>query len=117
MPKSKLSRDQWLKLVAEYSESGLNVAGFCAAKDISAQSFYQWKRKAEGRWPSSKAEPQDANDSGGKLPTFVPLRLAGSLERVEVEFPGGVFVRVPSNESTLRQVLQMVTDIYARAGR
>ena len=114
MPKSKLSRDQWLALVAEYAQSGLGVAEFCAAKDVSAQSFYQWKRKAEGRWPSAKAEPQDASD---KLPTFVPLRLAGSLERVEVELPGGVFVRVPANESTLRQVLQIVVDLQARAGR
>ena len=88
MPKSKLSRDQWLALVAEYAQSGLNVAEFCAAKDVAAQSFYQWKRKAEGRWPSAKAEPQDASDASGKLPTFVPLRVAGGLERVEVELPG-----------------------------
>ena len=117
MPKSKLSRDQWLALDAEYAQSGLGVAEFCAAKDVSAQSFYQWKRKAEGRWPSAKAEPQDASDASGKLSTFVPLRLAGSLERVEVELTGGVIVRVPANESTLRQVLQIVADLQARAGR
>jgi transposase-like protein len=118
MPKSKLSRDQWLALVAEYAQSSSNVAEFCASKDVSTQSFYQWKRKAEGRWPSAKAEPPDVNDTSGKLPTFVPLRLAGSLERVEVELPGGVFVRVPAkNESTLRQVLQIVVDLQARAGR
>ncbi len=40
MPKSKLNRDQWLALVAEYAQSGLGVAEFCAAKDVSAQSFY-----------------------------------------------------------------------------
>jgi transposase-like protein len=117
MPKSKLRRDHWLALVAEYAQSGLSVAEFCAAKDVSAPSFYQWKRKAEGRWPSTKAEPNVAKETNGKPPTFVPLRLAGSLEQVEVELPGGVFVRVPANESTLRQVLQTVVDLQARAGR
>lgn len=117
MPKSKLNRDQWLALVAEYEQSGLGVAEFCATKDVSAQSFYQWRRKAEGRWPSAKVEAQDANEADRKPLTFVPLRLAGSLERVEVELPGGVFVRVPANESTLRQVLQIVVDLQARAGR
>lgn len=117
MPKLKLSRDQWLALVAEYAQSGLNVAEFCAAKDVSAQSFYQWKRMAERRWPSAKAEPNDASDASGRLPAFVPLRVAGSVERVEVELRGCVVVRVPGNESTLRQGLQIVVDLQARAGR
>lgn len=41
MPKSKLGRDQWQALVAEYAQSGLSVAEFCTAKDVSVQSFYQ----------------------------------------------------------------------------
>jgi transposase-like protein len=48
MPKSKLSRDQWLALVAEYAQSGFNVAEFCAAKDVSAQSFYRKRTERSG---------------------------------------------------------------------
>lgn len=117
MPKSKLNRDQWLALVAEFAQSGSSVAEFCAAKNVSAASFYQWKRKAEGRWPSANHGSVADCDALAKLPTFVPVRLAGSLERVEVELPGGVVVRVPPSQAILRQVLQIAVDLPVRANR
>ena len=44
--KQRMTKDQWLELLAEQKQSGLSIAAFCRSKNIVAKSFYNHRRKA-----------------------------------------------------------------------
>lgn len=87
-------------------ESGLSQAEFCHEHGISVGTLHYWRRKAV----------QDKS-AGSGVAGFVPVRLqrmaletdSGS-ERIEIELPGKMLVRLPgtySQAETVRLILQL----------
>jgi transposase-like protein len=100
MAKGRFSREQWQAWIAEQAESGLSVAAFCSSREIPAQSFYVWRRKLVSKTISA-------------APTgpFVSVSVR-NLGQVEVDLPCGAIIRVPSDDSSIRRVI----DALLRSG-
>jgi hypothetical protein len=71
----------WVDRLARFPDAGLTVAAFCAAENVSAQSFFYWKKRLAGPPP-----PPDA-------PRLLPARVAPS-PAVEVVLPSGAVLRI-----------------------
>ncbi len=79
---------QWLRLIAEQSESGLGQVAFCRTRGLSPSSFFHWKRKLAAR-------PM-ANDEA-VMADFVELTgdAAGSGSwEVEFDLGAGIVLRL-----------------------
>ena len=103
MGRSGFGREQWVAWVTEQSESGLSVKRFCDERQISLQSFYNWRRKIKGSEASSAA--------------FVPVSIVehaagvGAAGQVEIDLSCGAKIRVPQGEESLRQVLRVLIEL------
>ena len=81
---TRRTKEEKLKLIADYEESGLSLSEWCATNGISKSTFAGWIRstKADVRTPKSKTKFVGVNDSS---------RITGALRttieewRVEVE--------------------------------
>lgn len=60
-------------------------------------------RKADGLWPSARADPQVAGDTPAQSPNVCSATASRQRGEDEVELRGGVFVRVLSIESNYDQ--------------
>jgi hypothetical protein len=98
MGRSSVGREQWLAWVAEQAESGLSVQQFCSERQIPVNSFYVWRRKA-----------QCEQDSGAAK--LVPVSIARGSSQVEIELPCGAVVKVPQDEASVRQVLEVLLEL------
>lgn len=88
------TRQRWQELIAEQERSGLSIAEFCRHKGFTSASFYLWRKKL-------RETPQ-------REELFVPLHVVGS-SGVEIEFPCGAVLRVPSgDQQTLQQVVSLL---------
>jgi len=58
----------WRQLLEQWRRSGLSVRAFCAARGLSEQSLYWWRRElaARDRRPAAAPAP---------LPHFVPVHV------------------------------------------
>ncbi|WP_197441446.1 IS66 family insertion sequence element accessory protein TnpA [Thalassoglobus neptunius] len=95
------SRVQWVEWIEQQPGTGLSVAEFCDAVGVSTNSFYRWRAKLSQAQVDSNVSAQ-----------FVPLTLVGSTS-VEIEFPCGAVMRVPSENVVLRQVLEILLEAGA----
>ena len=78
----------WQALLAEKDQCSLPVAEFCKLKEISLQSFYQWRRRLR------KPEPLTTS----LLPVHVvPPANASPLSAIQVITASGVFLRFDTN--------------------
>lgn len=82
----------------------MSVKQFCDERQISLQSFYNWRRKIRGR------EEASAN-------AFVPVSIVGcgsnsqNPRLLEIDLPCGAKIRVPQGEESLRQVLRVLLEL------
>jgi hypothetical protein len=61
----------WRDALRRFAESGQDVRGFCAARGLSKQSFYSWRRRLAGQ------DRESALATGGPpAPAFVPVHVA-----------------------------------------
>ncbi len=49
MGRRRYSREQWAGWISEQAVSGMGVAAFCEARELSVQSFYLWRRKLSAK--------------------------------------------------------------------
>lgn len=89
-------RRWWTELISEQPDSGLTIAQFCTANDISTASFYLWRRKL-------RAEP-------GKEPNrFLDVQIVDSTtgnDPFRIHLPGGATVEIPATHTdVLREVI------------
>ncbi len=83
------TRDEWMKLLAEYEESGLTQKEFVAKHDLSFGTFQYWLYRA------SKKSKLASNSS----PKFLPIEVVASPAPkaragvLEAALPGGVLLR------------------------
>ena len=91
-------RERWLRIVAEYDSFEGTVAEFCAKHDVSANSFFSWRRKLRG-------QVDDGQRRGGG---FVPVQVTGTLPdaMVQVHLPGGARVEFAAAHREL--LLEMI---------
>ena len=101
MGRSSVGRERWLAWVAEQAKSGLSVQQFCAERQIPVNSFYVWRRKSLGEKASSDAK-------------LVPVSIARGSSQVEIELPCGAVVKVPSDDASLRQVLEVLLELGSK---
>ncbi len=94
----KPKRDKWQSWLSEHAASSISVAEFCKRKGVSANSFYNWRRKLR------------ATDS--RPDAFVPVSVVSS-GMIEFELPGGSVMRIPSDGRSLREVLKMMFEVGA----
>lgn len=98
--RARHSREFWQQMVAEQSTSGLSQRAFCEQHDLALSTFQWWRRRLKSRGPS--AEPMKVK-AATKAPDFVEIQLsqpapvaAEEAEGLEVCFPSGVRLRIPS---------------------
>jgi hypothetical protein len=95
--------------------SGLSAPRFCARERLSLATFYLWRRRLQvgDRSPSIVRPPKSPTASPTSTSALVPVRLVAdalSPRCLEVQWPSGVVLRVPSgsDEATVRMVIQAV---------
>lgn len=123
-------RQFWRELIGRQRTSGLNIARFCEQAGVAQNSFYVWKRRLksdqsirdgaiqQGRSIGSTRSKRPKNTATGAR-SLVSVRLvadpvkhpASTAGAIEVAWPGGVVLRVPSgcNPDTLRDVFHLLT--------
>lgn len=95
----RYSREQWRSFLEERAASGLSVSAFCLQNDVPENSFYYWRKKfASEQSQSAKAES-----------VFVPVSVV-SRNDFEVQFPGGVSMRVPRDAEAVRWIVDALAD-------
>ena len=95
----------WRGEIARQAASGLSVRRFCQERELSAPSFYAWRRTQQERDQAA-------------VPAFVPVLLTPrasespasesaalpSSERITIELRGGRIVQLPETMATERLV-------------
>jgi transposase len=88
-------RSQWRDRLQRFGRSQLSAAEFCRREQVSAASFYQWRRRL-------------ADESARRRPTrasFVPVQVApvqvAASIGVEVAFPNGARLTLPAHDHAL----------------
>jgi len=123
-------RQFWRELIGRQRTSGLNIVRFCEQAGVAQNSFYVWKRRLrsdqsyrdgaiqQGRSIDSTRSKRPKNTAMGAK-SLVPVRLvadpvkhpAPTAGAIEVNWPSGVMLRVPSgcNPDTLQEVFRLLT--------
>lgn len=72
--KQSMSKQQWLQLLNEQTQSGLTIAAFCRSKDINTKQFYNHRHKARlaDTQPSPFVKAQPSPDQ--PMPTDIRLQ-------------------------------------------
>ncbi len=98
-----VERDQhWRGVIRDQEASGLSISAFCREREVSAASFFSWRRRLTQR---------DRKDAADK---FVPLELhappAAPRASCEVVLPDGCRIIVPieCDANWLRGILEAV---------
>ncbi len=99
MKRHRYSPEQWASWLVEQRGSGKSIALFCQKKGVSENSFYCWRRKLD-----------EGSEQGGPSNPFVALSVVGG-EQVQIDMPCGATIRVPSDESLIRQVLSILVEL------
>ena len=87
------SRAHWQALISRAEQSGLGVAEFCRAEDISPASFYQWRKRLA---PEAVASSDPQRHRAHEVPHFVELgsvAQAGDGWTIELQLGGEVVLR------------------------
>jgi transposase len=82
--------DLWRQRLQRFERSGLSAVAFCAKEDVSAPSFYAWRRRLQppvGQAARSAVPPADAA-------RLVPVRLLAAAVPVEILLSGGLVLRL-----------------------
>lgn len=85
-------REEMIRLVEEFTKSGLSQKEFSASKGLGFHQFNYWFRKF-------KKENEDVSSSG-----FIRVdsgRSESSTGQFELEYPNGVKLRVPKGDLAL----------------
>lgn len=95
------TRRRWQELLGRFESSGLTVARFCQAEQISVASFYQWRRRFR------EALPSGAHGSTTTTPRLLPVVMTGRrssralhgdawpASTLDLELPNQIRLRLP----------------------
>lgn len=101
----------WRQAVGRRTESGMTIAGFCAAEGLKPTTYHYWQREIKRRdaLPSRKREPC----SGPALAAVEVIDDRGDRAGVEIVAKNGYVVRVGQQATAehVRRVLQAVSEL------
>ncbi|MDH5382368.1 MAG: hypothetical protein OEW75_16045 [Cyclobacteriaceae bacterium] len=81
-------QEKWFSLVREWEQGNQSQRGFCEERDIKHSTFGYWRKKY------MNSQNPESESSSGKF-----LRLNSVTETMEVIYPNGVRIQVPSTLS------------------
>jgi len=103
-PRDSRKEQQWRRRIQQWQRSGLSVQAFCTLHELTAASFYAWRRLIQQR--DAQAGP------------FVAVQVVGDEQPTaqrpfEVVLPGGRTLRVPPgfDSAALRQLLAVLREV------
>ncbi|MCD0458166.1 IS66 family insertion sequence element accessory protein TnpA [Roseiconus lacunae] len=88
----RFTPEQWARWIEEFDAIGLTVKEFCAQKQVSENSFYQWRRRIDRDPPSTRDRP------------FVSVAIAAD-DDVKIQLPCGATISVANDPGAIRPVL------------
>ena len=97
------SRETWAKRVERWKDSGLRAAEFAAEIGVtpSALSWWKWRLSKEGETQEASPRRRRRAKKVGISPvTFVEMSSPSAADPIEIVFPSGVRVRVPTGADT-----------------
>ena len=109
--------EYWQSMVDRFDASGLSVNEFCSRYQISAQSFYQWRRKLRPK--------RSITNSSTTPPELLPVRIvpsraatrhsdAADRNHVQIVTPSGFLIRVSATvpASQLAELMSAIESRY-----
>jgi len=89
------STEEWIALLAEFEQSGLQQKEFCAKHDLSLAAFQYWMYRKAKKHSESAAKLSES---------FLPIEVVGSAAPsarpggavVEIALAAGIMVRLPA---------------------
>lgn len=85
---------QWRLRLGRFSRSALSVAEFCRREQVSAPSFYNWRKRLAGTTDDGRETAVPA--------TFLPVQVTASRS-LQVAFPNGITLTLPADDHELIQ--------------
>jgi hypothetical protein len=90
------TRRRWQERLARFAASGLTVAQFCKAEQVSGASYYLWRRRFHESLPGAKGPSTAA-------PRLLPVVMTQSAVRsnvlpsstLDLELPNQIRLRMP----------------------
>ena len=80
----------WREVIERQQASGQSIVGFCSKEGLAPASFHAWKRRLR--------RPQRGTERRSAKQALVPVQIvsgpADEAGRLEVQWPGGVVLRV-----------------------
>ncbi|MEM7313745.1 MAG: hypothetical protein AAF497_11400 [Planctomycetota bacterium] len=110
MPRTSRSQRHamWRQRLERYAQSDLTVAQFCQRENVSAPSFYQWKRRLAATNETADAQPQRKDASGGFNEVLVnaqPTVLVNAQPTAQATLPGGITISLGNQSDTVALIV------------
>ena len=109
--RGRLDRERyWRAVIREQRASGLSISAFCRQRELSAGSFFNWRRKLAERRRKRTIEPERP------AAKFVPIELSAprAVRRAgcEVVLPNGCRIVVPAqcDAGWLREIVVVLEE-------
>jgi hypothetical protein len=101
----------WREAIERQEASGQSIVGFCGQEGLSLASFHAWKRRFR--------RPQRGTRQRAAKEALVPVQIvgdsAGGVGNLEVQWPGGVMLRVQRGD--VQTISAVVTALSASSTR
>ena len=106
--RTKVRMAQWQSIIKECKESGMTVAEFCEARNISWHAYYYWLRKIR----EFITQPQSSETEFVQLPSPADVAAPANPGTITIRI-GGVAVEVEGNvnRASLKNVLKVLQEI------
>ncbi len=104
----------WRGVFGEQESSGLSITAFCREREVSASSFFNWRRKLAER--DRGVAHENAVEREETAAKFVPIELPSPPSAVrsccEVVLPDGCRIIVPVrfDAGSLREILSVLRE-------
>ena len=101
----------WWEAIERQQASGQSIVGFCGQEGLSLASFHAWKR----RFRRSQRGTRQRAAKEALVPVQIVSDPAGGVGTLEVQWPGGVMLRVRGGD--VQTISAVVTALSASSAR
>ena len=103
---SRTKREQWADRLRRFDDSNQSVKAFCLAEDVSAASFYQWKRKLGAATRPGKPATKTTHSSAA----FKAVRVVPTVgtNGVKVQIGSDVMIDLGCDAATIERVVDQL---------
>jgi hypothetical protein len=101
----------WREAIERQRASGQSIVGFCGQEGLSLASFHAWKR----RFRRSQRGTRQRAAKEALVPVQIVSDPAGGVGNLEVQWPGGVVLRVQGGD--VQTISALITALSASSTR